>query len=102
MSRRKPPALSNETARCILNELSLYATDKQFYPLQNTLWAYMAKPQWNYATLCHDPARYPALGQWTFNYWFERLVEDGHIEIDKATRAIRAAHLEIVEKADLE
>lgn len=101
MPKRKTPVLNNALARSILTELIEYARMKQFYPVQNALWRYMATPQFNPITKKQEPARYPGLGQWTYGYWFERLVLEGYIEIDQATRAIRCVHLEIVEKSDL-
>lgn len=87
-------------SRKIFNELELYAKDKQFYPVQNALFNYMTKPQWNPKTRKKDPPRYPKLTLWTFDYWFDRMVDEGYIEIDLASRAIRCTHLEIVEKED--
>lgn len=98
MPKRKGPVLDNPTARDILNELSLYAKDRQFYPVQNALWRYMAQTQYNPKTHKKEEARYPKLGVWTFDYWFDRLIEEGYIEVDNITRAIRCVHLEIVER----
>lgn len=85
-------------SRQIFRELDLYAKDKQFYPVQNALWRYMTEPQYNPRTRKTEVARYPEIGQWKFDYWFGRLVEERFIEIDPTTRAIRCVHLEIVEK----
>jgi hypothetical protein len=84
----------------IFNELDLYAKDRQFYPVQNALFSYMTNEQWNAGTHKLDPPRYPHLSQGIFDYWFGRLVEEGYIEIDQTTRAIRCLHLEIIEKPD--
>lgn len=100
MPRRKGPCLDNKTARDILHELSLYATDKQFYPVKYALYTYMAKPYYDLKTHRHEPPRYPDLGLWTFDWWFDRLVEEGYIEVDPVTKAIRCLHLEIIEKEE--
>lgn len=101
MPKRKGPVLENPIARSILDELSLYAKDKQFYPLQNALFGYMTRPQFNPATRKEDPPRYPKLKLWIFDYWYERLVEEGYIEVDRATRSIRCVHLAIVERENI-
>lgn len=98
MPKRKAPVLDNSIAKLIFDELDLYAKDKQFYPVQNALYSYMTKQQFNRATHKQEPSRYPDLARGTFDYWFERLVEEGYIEIDGATRAIRCVHLAIVER----
>jgi hypothetical protein len=98
MPKRKDPVLNNSTALLIFNELDLYAKDKQFYPVQNALYSYMTKPQFNKATRQMDPPRYPDITRGTFDYWFERLVEEEYIKVDSATRAIRCVHLVIVER----
>ena len=98
MPRRKGPALDNPIARSIFNELDLYARDRQFYPVQNALYNHMTgfvkRPDGKLER------RY-VLSVGEFNYWFSRLVEEGHIEIDNATRAIRAMHLAIVQREDV-
>lgn len=91
----------NHTSRQIFNELELYAKDRQFYPVQFALFRYMTGEQWNPKTRRKDPPRYPKLKLWHFNYWFERMVSEGYIEIDPDSRAIRCTHLEIVEKEDI-
>lgn len=98
MPKRKGPALTHKIARAILDELSQYATDSQFYPVQNALYGYMARDHYNPKTRKMEKARYPDLKRWIFDYQFERLVEEGYIEIDRPTRAIRCVHLQIVEK----
>lgn len=98
MPRRKEPVLNVQTARDIFNELDLYAQDKQFYPVQGALFSYMTKPQRNPMTKIVEPARYPDLKLGVFNHWFNRLVEEGYIQVDRVTRAIRCVHLAIVEK----
>lgn len=85
----------------IFNELELYATDQGFYPVQNALFKYMAEEQWNDATKRLEPARYPDLTIGAFNHWYDRLIAEGYIILDK-TRSVRMAHLVIVEKSDLE
>lgn len=97
MPRRKGPALDNPVARSIFNELDLYAKDRQFYPVQNALFNHMVG--FTKMPDGHLERRYN-LSVGEFNYWFSRLVEEGYIEIDLATRAIRAMHLAIVEKED--
>lgn len=96
MPKRKKPVMENSIARNIFNELELYAKDKQFYPLQGALYAYMTRFVKDEATgemkRCYD------LRVGTFNWWFDRLVEEGFIEIDRVTRSIRAVHLVIVER----
>ncbi len=88
----------NEVARNIYNELEVYAHDHHSYPTQGALYAYMAKPQWNNATLVQNEARYPELKVGMFNHWFDRLVSEGYIEVDRSTRAIRCTNLVISEK----
>jgi hypothetical protein len=88
----------NHISRNILAELTLYAKDKQFYPLQRTLFRMMAYPSFNPVTLKPEEPRYPDLQLNLYDYWFARLVEEGYIEIDQPTRAIRCARLEIVDK----
>lgn len=98
MPRRKGPVMDNPIARSIFNELELYAKDRQFYPLQGALYAYMTRfvkdETDGELKSCYD------LRVGTFNYWFDRLVEDGYIEVDRTTRSIRAVHLMIVERED--
>lgn len=92
----------DHVSRQIWNELDHYARDKGFYPIQNKLYRYMTDPQWNKATKKMDPPRYPELGQWVFDYWYDRLIEEGYIEVDQITRSIRCSHLVIVEKENFQ
>lgn len=97
MPKRKEPVMTNAIARDIFNELDLYAKDKQFYPVQHALYAYMTrfvKDETGHLKRCYD------LSISTFNWWFNRLVEEGYIKIDPITRSIRAVHLMIVERED--
>lgn len=87
-------------SRLILNELILYAKDRQFYPVRRALWRYMAYPAFNPATRKLDPPRYPDVELNLYDYWFSRLVSEGYIEIDQNTSAIRCVNLEITEKDD--
>jgi hypothetical protein len=89
-------------SRMILEELTLYAKDKQVYPIQNQLFHLMTDPQYNKKTNEPIPPRYPEIvgkGN-TFDYWFGRLVEEGYIEIDWPTRSIRCTKLAIVDMGD--
>lgn len=95
MPKRKAPALENSIAQSIFDELDLYARDKQFYPVQGALYGHMTRFVKN---ADGNLERAYALSIGEFNYWFSRLVEEGHIVIDRETRAIRAVHLMIVEK----
>lgn len=83
----------------IFDEMDLYAKDKGFYPVQNALYKYMACEQWNDATRQLDDARYPDLTIGTFNHWYDRLVGEGYIIVDK-TRSVKMAHLQIVDKSE--
>jgi hypothetical protein len=104
MSKRKEPISKiwqdtpDHLSHQIFSELELYATDKGYYPIQNALFRFMTQPQWNEKVRKQDEPRYPKLGQWTFDYWFDRLVEEGYIEVDQVTRSIRCTHLIIVER----
>lgn len=95
MPKRKGPALDNQIARDIFSELELYAKDRQFYPLEHALYSHMVRFERNADGKLER--RYNLI-KGVFRYWFSRLVEEGYIEIDKETRAIRATHLIIVEK----
>lgn len=99
MVTRKGYVLQNKTARAILDELNLYAKDKQFYPVKFALFRYMRDGETDKSHK-YTPGRYPELTQGSFNYWFDRLVAEGYIEIDWTTRAIRCVHLMIVERED--
>ena len=101
MPKRKTPAINNAVARDIFNELSLYGQDKQFLPVQNALFSFMTKPHWNPLNHQLEAPRYPELRQGVFDYWFDRLVEEGYIEIDRVTRAIRCTDLAIIKKEDV-
>lgn len=90
----------NHISRSILDELILYAKDKQFYPVRRALWRYMVYPTFNPATGKPDPARYPGVSRDLYDYWFSRLVSEGYVEIDQNTSAIRCVKLEITEKDD--
>lgn len=100
---RRGYVLTNKTARAIMDELNLYATDKQFYPSKFALLRFMqegeTKKVGNRAV--HIPGRYPDITFGSYNYWFNRLVEEGHIEMDWTTKAIRCIHLIIVERDDV-
>ncbi len=100
MPLRRRPVLQHPTARAILAELELYAKDRQFYPLEHSLFIYMTKGEDRPELRKHEPGRYPEMTWGSWHHWFERLVEEGYIEIDFNTRAIRCLHLEIVEKDD--
>jgi hypothetical protein len=86
----KRPTLIDESkiARDILNELELYGTDKQFQPVQNALYGHMKR-----GTKDREPYDY-TIGE--FNYWFDRLVRAGLIEVDPDTRAVRASKIVMV------
>src|SRR5260221_11195600 len=86
----------NHISQNIFDELEGYAKDKGFYPVQNALYKYMAEAQWNEATRKLDDPRYPALTIGTFNHWYDRLIAEGYIILDK-TRSVKMAHLVIVE-----
>jgi CRP-like cAMP-binding protein len=58
----------------------------------------MAEEQWNPVTRKMDKARYPDLTIGTFNHWYDRLVGEGYIIVDK-TRSVKMAHLVIVDKS---
>jgi hypothetical protein len=97
MPKRKEPVMNNAIARDIFNELDLYAKDKQFYPVEHALYAYMTrfvKGEDGTRRRCYN------LSISTFRWWFLRLVEEGYIKVDPETRAIRAVHLMIVERED--
>lgn len=85
----------------IFDEMELYAKDNGFYPVQNALYKYMAADQWNDVTLQFDDARYPDLTIGVFNHWYDRLVDESYIIVDK-TRSVKMAHLVIVEKGKSE
>ena len=90
MPRRRESIEASAVAQDILSVLQTYATDSQFYPTQNGLYAHMKRLGYRYT-----------IG--SFNYWFSRLVEAGHIQIDwQNTRAIRATSLAIVERETLD
>ena len=96
MARRKQTLLDSQTARDILAELETYAKDKQFYPVQNALYGHMHRK------LDDSKCRlYNELTIGKFDYWFDRLVFEGYIDIDDDTRAIRAVRLMIVDRDDL-
>lgn len=84
MPRRKTPIMKTP-ARDVFAELELYAKDKQFYPVQNALFGHMQRKDYDIT-----------IGE--FNYYFDRLVEEGYIDVDDDTRAIRATKLIIVDR----
>lgn len=100
MAPRKQPILENKTARIILAELDLYAKDRQFYPLEGALFTYLTKGEYDHRKRKYIEPRYPEMANhWgSFHYWFVRLSNEGFIEIDNNTRAVRCVHLQIVEK----
>lgn len=100
MPPRKQYVLDNKTARIILSELDEYAKMRQFYPLEHSLYTYLTEGEPDPKNRKKSEARYPELkGRWgMFHHWFGRLVEDGFIEIDQTTRAVRCVHLQIIEK----
>lgn len=106
MSRTKQPLEQiwekqpGHISRLILLELTLYAKDKQFYPLQNVLLRMMTKPRYNRKTHKYESARYPEIKRHAFDYWFGRLVDEGYIEIDGESRSIRCVNLIITDKED--
>lgn len=88
MPRRKEPIFKTP-ARDIFAELEIYAKDKQFYPVQNALFCHMQRKEYDIT-----------IGE--FNYYFKRLVDEGYIEIDDDTRAIRATKLIITERDNVD
>lgn len=100
MPPRKQPVLQNSTARIILTELDLYAKDRQFYPLEGSLFTFLTKGEVNPKTRKWEPGRYPNLTWGMFHYWFERLVSEHYIDVDFTTRAVRCLHLAIVERGE--
>jgi hypothetical protein len=103
MVTRKGYVLTNKTARAILDELDLYAKDKQFYPVKFALLRYMQEGETKKEgrRIVHIPGKYPELTFGSYNYWFNRLVDEGYIEMDWTTKAIRCLHLIIVEREDI-
>lgn len=97
MPKRKEPVLNNAIARDIFNELDLYAKDKQFYPVEHALYGHMIR----FVLRDGKMQRMYSLSKGEFRYWFARLVEEGYIQIDPASRAIRCVHLQIVEKEEI-
>lgn len=85
MPRRKSPVEESQIAQDILNELELYGKDKQFQPVQNALYGHMKRETKD------RPAYDYTIGE--FNYWFDRLVRAGCIEVDDDTRAVRARNI---------
>ncbi len=94
MPRRKEP-LMNTPARDIMAELEHYAKDRQFYPVQNALYGHMIRRRDE-----NGGRVYPGLTVGVFNYYFKRLVDEGFVQIDPDTRAVRAVKLMIVERDD--
>ena len=105
MPPRSQPVMETQLARDIYNELELYAKDKGYYPLQNALFAYMTrpildkddKPQFDPDT--NEMLRHYKITIGEFNWWFERLVKEGYIAVDKDTRSIKCTELVIVERS---
>ena len=90
MPRRKAAIEDNPIAQDILNELALYGTDKQFQPVQNALYGHMKRETKD------RPAYDYTIGE--FNYWFDRLVRAGLIEVDDDTRAVRASSILMISR----
>lgn len=90
MPKRRTAIAESRIAQDILSELELYGTDKQFQPVQNALFGHMKR-----ATQDRDPYNY-TIGE--FNYWFDRLVRAGLIEVDPNTRAVRASNILMVSR----
>lgn len=102
MARRKRPLFvewqvdSEHVSRQIYRELEQYAVDYGYYPTQSALFALMTGGVWGAQTHEWIPPRYQ-FDRNKFDYWFERLVEEGYIDIDDRTRAIRSSYLDIRE-----
>lgn len=106
MPKRRTPVMDTQLARDIYNELELYAKDKGYYPLQNALFAYMTRPVLDPKTRMpvrnidtNEIKRHYNITVGEFNWWFDRLVQEGYIAVDRDTRSIKCTELIIVERS---
>lgn len=93
--RRGKTHLSEE----IYQEFEQYAKDTGFYLSQNALFRWMTEGRW-IAPKVYQKPRYPKLTLGSFNYWFDRLVDEEYIAVDSQGRSVSSSRLSITEKDD--
>lgn len=103
MPKRKQPLWliwkhnDNHISKQIHREFEEYAKTTGFYPTQRGLFNLMTQGRWLPNRKFEEP-RYKDLQLGSFDHWFDRLVDEGYIKVDDATRSVNSTGLVIVEK----